>query len=66
MKFQDKDFTVDKQLKLNVHKTFTGRSKHYKNVLCTLNLGRVSRSVRRSLANIKDVGHMDKFVAFSR
>ena len=44
--FEDMDFTVDTQLKLNVHKTFTRRSKRCKNALCTLNLDRVFRSVK--------------------
>ena len=50
--FEDMHFTMDPQPKLNVHKTFTRLSKRYKNALRTLNLGRVSRCVLRTHANI--------------
>ena len=49
-------FTVDPQPKLNKHKTFSRLSKRYKNALRTLNLGRVSRCVLRTHANIQHGG----------
>ena len=50
--FEDIQFTVDPQPKLNICKTFTRLSKRYKNALRTSNLGRVSRSVLGTYANI--------------
>ena len=46
-------FPVDTGRKLNVHKTFRGRSRHLLNVLCTFNLRPVSTGLLRILTGKK-------------